>query len=351
MDYFSLTKPLLFRLSPERAHDVGICALKNGLVPPQPMIRDEVLKSEVAGLQFPCPVGLAAGFDKNAETLHAIFKQGFGFVECGTVTPKPQAGNPKPRLFRLPQQQAVVNRMGFNNDGLEGFAGRLEAYEGRGIVGANIGCNKDSGDPMADYLICLRAVYPHVSYITVNVSSPNTAGLRDLQAKDALQRLVSALYGVRAELMAGGLPRRPIFVKIAPDLSPEQREAIAQVALDKQLDGLIVSNTTITRPGLASLPAEMSQGGLSGKPLFSISTQLLREMYHLTGGTIPLIGVGGIASAKDAYEKILAGASLVQVYTGLVYQGFGLVTQINRGLLSLLRRDGITKLRDAVGRG
>lgn len=351
MDYFAFSKHLLFRLPPEMAHDVAIKALACGTVPRQPVIRDEVLKMQVAGLQFNNPVGLAAGFDKNAVTLGHMFGQGFGFVECGTVTPWPQEGNPRPRIFRIPQQRAVVNRLGFNNAGIEAFTEKLKAYKGRSIVGANIGKNKDSADAVSDYLTCMRAVYPHASYITVNISSPNTAGLRDLQAKDSLEELVKALHGLRQVLVAEGLPVKPIFVKIAPDLSPPQREAIAQVALAHALDGLIISNTTITRPGLANLSADLQQGGLSGKPLFDGSTELLREMYRLTGRRIPLIGVGGISSAQDAYAKIQAGASLVQVYTGLIYQGFGLVTAINRGLLSLLRRDGITKLRDAVGVG
>jgi len=331
MDYFRFSKPLLQLLPAERAHHVAVFALKHGLLPAQPVINDPLLTCRVAGLAFPNPVGLAAGFDKNAQTLGAIFAQGFGFVECGTVTPRAQPGNPRPRVFRLKQRQAIINRLGFNNDGLVPFMSHLHSYTGSGIVGANIGKNKDSEDALRDYLTCLLAVYPHVHYLTVNVSSPNTTGLRDLQRENSLKPLIEGVHAARDVLSNEGHPHKPIFIKLAPDLDVSQCEAIAQLALHHQLDGLIISNTTTARPFEVS--AAMAEGGLSGPPLFALSTDMLRRMYRLTKGQIPLIGVGGISSGKQAYTKIKAGASLIQLYTGLVYQGFGLVTEINEELV------------------
>jgi dihydroorotate dehydrogenase len=347
MSFFSTIKPVLHLLPAEFAHGLAIHALRNGLVPNQPVIRDQLLDIEVAGIRFPNPVGLAAGFDKNAQTLDTIFDQGFGFVECGTVTPKAQPGNPKPRIFRIKSHEAVVNRLGFNNLGLVPFIANLNDYGGSGIVGANIGKNKDSQDVLKDYLTGLLAVYPYANYITVNISSPNTAGLRDLQAREALDQLIRGLYAGRNTAMAEGQPRKPIFIKIAPDLTEAQCESIAGLAMEHGLDGLIVSNTTVARP--FPIQPHLVEGGLSGRPLFAQSTQILRQLYRLTNGTIPLIGVGGIASAEDAYTKIKAGASLVQVYTALVYQGFELISEINRGLILRLRRDGLRSIKGAVG--
>jgi dihydroorotate dehydrogenase len=340
---YRFLRPVLFQMPPERAHDMAITALSCGLVPSQPVLADERLHMQLAGLALPNPVGLAAGFDKNAQTLPHIFRQGFGFAEVGTITPKPQEGNPKPRVFRLPQQEAIINRLGFNNEGLAG-AQKALAKPQHGIVGANIGKNKDSADAVADYVTGLRGVYGLCDYITINISSPNTEGLRALQEAEALQSLLSALVEERQRLAVDAAPK-PLFVKIAPDMDQAALEALLEVVLAHAIDGLIVSNTTIQRPD--GIPNEV--GGLSGKPLYERSTAMLRLAYQLTHGKLPLIGVGGIASAEDAYGKIKAGASAVQLYTALVYQGFGLVTRIKQGLLACLERDGIPTLAAAVG--
>ena len=338
---YSLLRPLLFQMSPEKAHDAAICALAKGLVPAQPQVHDDRLHTHFAGLELPNPVGLAAGFDKNARTLAHLFAQGFGFAEVGTITPKPQAGNPKPRIFRLKEQEAIINRLGFNNEGLTAAIARLQKPQ-HGIVGANIGKNKDSEDAVADYVTGLKGVYGLCDYVTVNISSPNTAGLRDLQQAGALGELLDALLHARATLEG----TKPLFVKIAPDMDDTQLEAVVGLALEKGIDGLIISNTTIARPEGISQEA----GGLSGKPLFTASTAMLRRAYQLSGGKLPLIGVGGIASADDAYGKILAGASAVQLYSALIYQGFELVTRIKLGLIERLERDGFANVGEAVGK-
>src|SRR6516225_1068154 len=306
---------------------------------------DHILATRVFGLDFPNPLGLAAGFDKNAEAFAHMPRLGFGFAEIGSVTPRPQAGNPRPRLFRLAEDQAIVNRMGFNNDGLAAVQARLRGRDPavQGILGANLGKNKDSDDAVLDYVAGVRALAPLADYLVVNVSSPNTPGLRALQGREPLTALLAAVRAAR-----GGM-RPPLLLKIAPDLTGADKADIAEVALAGGVDGLIVSNTTIARPvGLAS-PAAAQAGGLSGRPLFAPSTAVLADMYRLTGGRMPLIGDGGIASAEDAYAKIRAGASLLQVYTGLIYQGPGLVARIKRGLAQHLRADGFASLAEAVG--
>lgn len=349
MSLYSAFRPALFLLPPEQAHRAAICALQRGLVPPSR--RDyPSLKTTVAGLTFGNPVGLAPGFDKNAECFEGALNSGFGFVEIGTVTPRAQPGNPQPRLFRLVEQEAIINRLGFNNEGMDAAAARLAKRSGRGIVGGNIGKNKESVDAIADYTTAMRALYPHVDYITANISSPNTPGLRALQASDELRALILALQDVRAALVTAGVTTKPLFVKIAPDCDEAMLEAIAQVAMETKLDGLIVSNTTLARDAVANSPHAKEAGGLSGKPLFAPSTEVLRKVYQLTQGKLPLIGVGGIASAEDAYAKIRAGASLVQLYSALVYQGFGLAGRINEGLEKLLARDGFASIADAVGK-
>ena len=348
MSLYPALRPLLFCLPPERAHRAAICALQMGFGPcaePSPLS----LRTRVAGLDFANPVGLSAGFDKNAECYAGTLRAGFGHVEIGTVTPLPQPGNPQPRIFRLVEQRAIINRLGFNNEGAAVAAARLTRRNGPGIVGGNIGKNKDSMDANADYTSAMRTLYPLVDYITANISSPNTPGLRALQAGDALLSLVRALHSARASLVESGAPHRPIFVKIAPDCDDEMLDAIAQVALDEKIDGLIVSNTLVARDSIAGCALAHETGGLSGVPMFAKSTEILQKIYRLTQGEIPLIGVGGIASAEDAYEKIRAGASLVQLYTALVYQGFGLVNRINRGLADLLARDGFSHVAQAVG--
>jgi dihydroorotate dehydrogenase len=294
-------------------------------------------------------VGLAAGFDKNGEAVDALLGLGFGFVEVGTVTPRPQPGNPRPRLFRLPRDEAVINRMGFNNDGATVVGRRLATRRERGrrgIVGANVGPNRDARDPADDCAAAFTALAPFVDYIVINVSSPNTPGLRDLQRRDALERLVGRVLDARVQ----SAPAVPLFVKISPDTTHEERAAIAEAALTLGLDGLIATNTTIARPPGLTDASRTEAGGLSGRPLFAPSTQALADLARLTRGRLPLIGVGGIASGDAAYAKIGAGAVLVQLYTALVYQGPGLIAAINRRLVDCLRRDGHVSVATAVGR-
>jgi dihydroorotate dehydrogenase len=336
----------LLRLLPaETAHRLTIRALA---LTPVGVIgkgagEDHILATRVFGLDFPNPIGLAAGFDKNAEAFAHMPEIGFGFAEIGSVTPRPQAGNPHPRLFRLTPDQAIVNRLGFNNDGLEAVAARLRRRRRRGVLGANLGKNKDSADAAADYVAGVNALAPLADYLVVNVSSPNTPGLRALQEREPLAQLLAAVSAAR------GGTRPPLLLKIAPDLTEADKVDIAEVALAGGVDGLIVSNTTIARPaGLAS-PAARETGGLSGRALFGPSTAVLADIYRLTGGRLPLVGVGGIAGAEDAYAKIRAGASLLQLYTGLVYHGPGLVERIKQGLAARLRADGFARLADAVG--
>ncbi len=347
-DYYRLTGPCIRVLDPEVAHGLTIRALKMGLVPPQPAADDPILAATVWGRRFPNPVGLAAGFDKNAEVPDAMLRQGFGFVEIGSVTPRPQPGNPKPRMFRLPDDQAVINRMGFNNEGAEAVAARLRKRRRQGIVGVNLGKNKDTEDAAADYEKGVAALAGLGEYVVVNVSSPNTPGLRALQGRAQLAALVGR---TRAALDAAvpGEGRPPLLLKIAPDLTAEDMADIARVALDGALDGLIVSNTTIERPWRLLSWFRGEAGGLSGRPLFAPSTRVLSEMYRLTEGRLPLVGAGGIASGADAYAKIRAGATLVQLYTALIYHGPGLVTRIKTDLAGLLRKDGFASLSEAVG--
>lgn len=319
-------------LPPEPAHRATIAALKAGLGPSGGGHDPDVLRTGLAGLALPNPVGLAAGFDKDCEVPDAMLRAGFGFVECGTVTPRPQTGNPKPRLFRLAEDRAVINRMGFNNRGLADFTDRLRARSGRGgIVGANIGANKDSPDRMADYAEGLRRVWLHASYVTINISSPNTPGLRALQTRGALEDLLGALAQVRAIQSRTHGPR-PMFLKVAPDLDEDEVRAIADVSVSGGLDGLIVSNTTVERPHDLTSPDRVQAGGLSGAPLFARSTRLLREFAQALDGALPLVGVGGIASARDAIAKFEAGATAVQLYSALVFHGPGLVREIKAGL-------------------
>ncbi|ALJ34476.1 quinone-dependent dihydroorotate dehydrogenase [Azospirillum brasilense] len=352
IDLFPIVGPILRSFDPETAHGLTIKALSSGLMPPVREKDDPILRSRVFGLDFANPVGLAAGFDKNAEVVDAMLRLGFGFVEAGSVTPRPQPGNPRPRLFRVPEQGAVINRMGFNNEGLEPFVQRLERRQsgGRkapGLVGANLGKNKDTVEAADDYVLGVTRVAALADYLVVNVSSPNTPGLRALQGRDPLRTLLGRVLDARSACRLAKAP--PVLLKIAPDLTDEDKADIAAVALESGIDGLIVSNTTIARPAEIPEPLRGEAGGLSGKPLFAPSTAVLREMYGLTGGKLPLVGVGGIASGADAYAKIRAGASLVQLYSALVYAGPALVLAIRRDLAALLRRDGFVSLSDAVG--
>jgi dihydroorotate dehydrogenase len=339
---YLLLRPALFRVNAERAHGLALAALR--MVPVgQPEPPGGPLEIRLGGLVFPNPLGMAAGFDKDAEVPDALLGLGFGFVEVGSITPRPQAGNPRPRLFRLPEDRAVINRMGFNNGGAAAAAARLAARRARGgIVGINIGANKDSADRVADYVQMTQVMAPLASYLAVNISSPNTPGLRALQDEGALAGLLDAVLEARGE--AGP----PVFLKVAPDLEPADIDAIARIALDRRLGALIVSNTTITRPPLRSRHAAEA-GGLSGAPLKDLALARLRDFRMATGGALPLVGVGGIGSAEDAWQRIRAGASLVQLYSAMVYAGPGIARRIVRGLEALMRREGFSSLAEAVG--
>jgi dihydroorotate dehydrogenase len=340
---------LLRRLDPERAHGLTVEALKLGFGPRPGGGDDPVLAVELAGLALPNCVGLAAGFDKNAEAPDAMLAAGFGFVECGTVTPRPQAGNDRPRLFRLSEDRAVINRMGFNNEGLDAFAGRLERRRGRGgVVGANIGANKDSEDRVADYVAGLHRLWTAADYFTVNISSPNTPGLRALQTRAALEELLGQLDEARKDLTAAS-GRRPVFLKVAPDLEAAETGEIVEACVAHGLDGLIVSNTTVARPDTLRSAARGEAGGLSGAPLFEPSTRVLKLFREAAAGRLALIGAGGVGSGAQAYAKIRAGASAVQLYSALVYEGPGLVARIKRDLAARLRADGFGSVGEAVG--
>lgn len=342
---FRLLRPALFALDPETGHRLALRTL--AALPLRAPAAAGPLAVEVAGLAFPNPVGVAAGFDKDAEVPDALLGLGFGFTEVGSITPLPQTGNPQPRLFRLVEDGAVINRMGFNNGGAEAALERLRARAGRpGIVGVNIGANKDSADRIADYATMARLMSPVASYLCVNVSSPNTPGLRALQDESALTALIDAVIAARDAAVPSAPP--PIFLKVAPDLEPADIDAIARIALDRKLGALVVSNTTIGRPALRSAHAGET-GGLSGAPLRELATQRLRDFRKATGGALPLVGVGGIATAEHAWERIRAGASLVQLYSAMVYKGPGLGARIVRGLETLMRRDGFASIAEAVG--
>ena len=340
-----LSAALLRQLPAETAHDATLrLARAAGPFLPNAAADDPRLAVTAFGLHFPNPVGLAAGFDKNAAVPSVMAKFGFGFVECGSVTPRPQAGNPQPRLFRLPEDGAVINRMGFNNGGMEQAGANLERRSGSGLVGINIGANKDSEDRIADYQKAFTRLAPLADYVTVNVSSPNTPGLRGLQNRDELTTLLDKLVALRAGR------KIPLLLKIAPDLDEQAQDDIADVVRRSGIEGLIVSNTTIARPALKS-PHAGETGGLSGKPLFEPSTRILAAMHARLSGAVTLIGVGGIASGADAYAKIRAGASLVQLYSALALQGPSLVGRIKKELLACLARDGFARVSDAVGKG
>jgi dihydroorotate dehydrogenase len=341
LDLFPLARPLLHALDPETAHALTLRALRAGIVPGARQPDPPSLATRLLGLDLPSPVGLAAGFDKNGDAIDPLLRLGFGFVEIGSVTPLPQPGNPKPRIFRVPEARAVINRLGFNNAGLEAAATRLASRQAQGVVGANLGKNKDQTDAVADYVAGAARLSALVDYLVINVSSPNTPGLRDLQHAP-LTELVRATRAARTRPL-------PLLVKIAPDLAANEVAGVVEAALGGGADGLIVSNTTLARP--SEIPADLAReaGGLSGRPLFARSTAMLRQVRAVAGPHVPLIGVGGIASGADAYAKIRAGASAVQLYTALIYEGPALLTRIKRELAQLLARDGITQLADAVG--
>ena len=340
MRLYSFIRPFAFALEAETAHRLTVKTLR--LMPPRrPPDFPASLKIRVAGIEFPTPVGLAAGFDKDAEVPEQMLSLGFGFVEVGTLTPLPQKGNPRPRLFRLKEDRAVINRMGFNNCGQPRAYGRLQLDAHLpGIIGVNVGANKDSKDRIADYVSGVRAMSAVASYLTINISSPNTPGLRQLQDGGALNELLGAIR--QADV------KKPIFLKVAPDLGENDPERIARAAIDHRIDGLIVSNTTLSRPTLRSRFAGEA-GGLSGMPLKALALDALRRFRRASGGEMPLIGAGGIATADDAWERIRAGASLVQLYTAMVYEGPGVARRIAHGLARHLKREGFANVSEAIG--
>jgi dihydroorotate dehydrogenase len=340
-----LARPLMFSFDAERAHELGIEALKRGLA--SPFYCDNTAfgfgEFERFGLKFPNPIGVAAGFDKNGLVVDELASLGFGFVEVGTVTAEPQPGNPKPRLFRLPADQALINRLGFNNDGAAVIAGRLAKVRRRSVVGVNIGRNKDvaNTDAVENYVKCFQTVLPVADYIAVNVSSPNTPDLRDLQQSDSLYQLLSALQSCNSG--------KPLLVKIAPDLSADELEAIVEVCISNKIAGIIATNTTIRRDGLTRDASEYGEGGLSGRPLAARSNEIISMSYRLTKGSMPIIGVGGVFSADDAFDKVAAGASLIQAYTGFIYGGPPFAKDISLGLRQILTDRGFSSLDDAIG--
>ena len=338
---------LLHFMDPEDAHRASILGLRLGLGPADRAADDPILRTTLAGLDLPSPVGLAAGFDKNAEAPDAMLRAGFGFVECGTVTPLPQAGNPRPRLFRLTEDRAVINRMGFNNAGLDAFAANLAARGHKGVVGANIGANKDSDDRIGDYVAGLRRLWGRASYFTVNISSPNTPGLRALQTRAALEDLLGRLDEARRDLNPTG--DYPVFLKVAPDLEDGEVETIVETVAAFGLQGIIVSNTTVSRPDSLRSPRKTETGGLSGPPLLSLSTQVLARFHAANSYGLTLIGAGGIATGADALAKIRAGASAVQFYSAMVFEGPGMVVRVKRDLAARLRAEGFSSVADAVG--
>ena len=348
---YKFFRPLVMLLPPELAHKVSHGVFRVLYPAPRRYIPDPLLATKVLGLEFTNPVGIAAGFDKDAKISKTLFRAGFGFVEVGTLTPLAQKGNPKPRLFRLQEDDALINRLGFNNQGFKRALKRLEKFpksERRGPLGINIGANKTSSNPIADYLEGLERFFRIADYFTINISSPNTPGLRDLQSQEKFGDFLKKLREKWSEL-AGKWP--PLLIKIAPDLEKGQLKMIIDQALKANIDGLIISNTTLDRPSSLKSRKKDTEGGLSGQPLFEKSTAVLARAYKLSGGKLTLVGVGGVANSRQAYEKILAGASLVQLYTGLIFEGPNLANTLNRGLADILRSNGYSSVAEAVGKG
>ena len=349
MNPYNLARSFLNLFDPETAHRIAIKFLQTNLTGSNSAADDPILTQTLWGLKFLNPIGLAAGFDKDAEVPDAMLRHGFGFVETGTVTPLPQLGNPRPRLFRLEADEAAINRLGFNSGGLDPYAERLATRKGRGgIVGANIGKNKETARAEDDYITGIERVAPLANYVVVNISSPNTEGLRDLQARQNLETLLKASLKARDKHLTKAVKIPPLLVKVAPDLSKEEVRDIAEVSLKTGIDGIIIGNTTLDRPVSLLSPDKTETGGLSGKPLMEKSTWCLSEFWRLTEGKLPLVGCGGVSSGDDAYAKIKAGASLVQLYTALVFQGPQLPARIARELTALLKRDGFRNVADAV---
>ena len=348
---FALARPLLGALDPEQAHELTLRSLEIGIHPRRAGRDDSRLATSVWGLTFANPLGIAAGFDKDARVIPAVFGMGLGHAEVGTLTPRPQAGNPRPRIFRLNMDHALINRLGFNNGGHAAALARLVRDPPRGIVGVNVGANKDTPDRAADYVQGIHCFYDLAGYFCVNISSPNTPGLRDLQAPPALDDLLGRVLAGRSAAMAAGKPRRPIVVKIAPDIAEADLEPIVAVLMARGIDGIAIGNTTLSRAGVSNRAAGRELGGLSGRPLFHRSTVMLARVYRLTQGRVPLIGIGGIDSGGAAIAKIEAGATLLQFYTGLVFEGPGLIGRIKRALVDYAQRRKLTRIGEATGIG
>jgi dihydroorotate dehydrogenase len=343
---FGLGQSLLLALPPERAHDLAVKSLELGVYPRADAPDDQCLAQRIFGLDFPSPLGMAAGFDKNARVPRELLAMGFGFVEVGTLTPRAQGGNPQPRMFRSVVDRAVINRLGFNNEGQEAALARLKDRP-RGIVGINLGAGRDSADRIGDYVTGIQRMAPVASYFTINISSPNTPGLRDLQAPEPLDALLVRVQDARTALK-GKVP--PLLVKLAPDLADEDLPEVVRVILSRGADGIVVSNTTLARAGLRDQGFAKETGGLSGRPLFARATRMLARVYQITQGKLPLIGVGGIDSGEAALAKIEAGASLIQLYTGLVFEGPGLIGRIKQALVAAMAKDGSATLAPLIGR-
>ena len=349
---FTLAKPILHRMDPEDAHKLTLKSLQTGFMPRAAIPNDARLTVKLWGRTFENLLGLAAGFDKNADVVAPMLNMGFGFVEMGTVTLKPQDGNPRPRVFRNVEHQAVINRMGFPNGGLDVFRHNIEKFlenpkRPRGVIGINIGMNKGQEDPASDYCLLVRALGGYADYLTVNISSPNTAGLRNLQSRENLLPLLSRIMDERAKSCAANNP--PILVKLAPDLDEAQLKEVATSLMESGVDGVILTNTTLSRPDVLPDDFKKEMGGLSGKPLTQKSTDIIAKFYALTGGKLPIIGAGGVSSAQDAYDKIKAGASLVQLYSALVFHGPSLIPDILNGLIKLLEKDDYSHISKATG--
>jgi dihydroorotate dehydrogenase len=347
---YQLVRPLLFALDPERAHELTLKSLEAGLYPRGAGADDERLTVRAWGLAFPNPLGIAAGFDKDARVCAAVLGMGLGFTEVGTVTPLPQEGNLRPRLFRLVAHRALINRLGFNNGGHAAALARLQPHRPQGIVGVNVGANKDSADRTADYAEGVRRFWEVASYFAINISSPNTPGLRDLQAPAALDALLARVLEVRSQMQAEGRPSRAIVVKLAPDIAESDLGAVCEVLTRRGVDGIALGNTTLSRAGIGDAPLAREAGGVSGRPLFHRSTVMLARLYRLTDGRVPLIGIGGIDSGPAAIAKIEAGATLLQLYTGLVFEGPGLVGRIKRALVQYVEHRKLARIGDATGR-
>ncbi len=343
MSYYKKFRKLAFLIEPEKAHQLAISSIKLGMK--QPPIEDsETFSQTIFNREFKNPVGLAAGFDKNCEVPNQILSSGFGFTEVGTVTPKPQEGNPKPRVFRLEEDNAVINRLGFNNDGMDVIYRRLNNLQKKGIIGINIGANKDSKDKINDYVIGINKFAKIADYLTINISSPNTAGLRDLQRGENFNLLLKTI----SEIKKNGL-NTPILIKLAPELSNDDLKKIVSGSLAHNIDGLIISNTTISRDSLKSLKHSSEEGGLSGKPLMKKSTMMIKKAYKLSDGVLPIIGVGGIFSGQDIIEKMINGASLIQLYTAMIYEGPALINNLKRELQSEIKRLGVRSITEIIG--